>query len=614
MKKINVVFMKKKFVFILTIGSFASLLFAQGDNSNTLSPSQIVLKAFTYHDVTLTGGPMEDQAQFAREFYFAIPDDNLLNGFRLRAGLPAPGRPMGGWYDPTNFSGGCAFGQYVSALARTYANTGDVRYKDKVAALVHGFHQTIAPDGFFFISVKISTNWPCYTYDKNCIGMRDAYTLTGDKEALEVLGIMTDWAYKNMPRRKDEWYTLPENMYNCYALTGDKRYLEMAKEYDYSDRYYNFFANGTNAFIPTRHAYSHVNSLASAAKIYEVTGDAKYLRAVSNAWECLTGTQMYASGGWGPNERFVVPGKGKLANSLDFNSRKWNFHNLISDYAAHFETPCGTYANVNLDRYLIRFTGASKYGDNMERVIINGMLAALPMQADGKTFYYSDYHAGAHKQYFPSAWPCCSGTYPENTADYPLDIYFHDDDGLYVNLFTPSKVRWQCNGKTVTVEQTTEFPKSDTMTFVVHTKGAANFALNVRVPEWAVKPARIMVNGRPMDVATTPGTFLKISRRWHDGDTVAVTFPMSLRFEPVDAQTPNLAALMYGPVMLVALADGEVNFQHGESNPEKWIHMQDPATLTFCTEDGQLFRPFYLITNERYTTYCNFPSTAVAVQ
>ena len=40
---------------------------------------------------------------------------------------------------------------------------------------------------------------------------------------------MTDWAYQNMPRRKDEWYTLPENLYNCYTLTGDKRYLEMAR-------------------------------------------------------------------------------------------------------------------------------------------------------------------------------------------------------------------------------------------------------------------------------------------------------------------------------------------------------------------------------------------------
>ena len=602
--------MRRSHVVVLVATVLGCLLF--GGASHT-SPSRVRLSAFGYQDVTLTGGPMGAQAQFTREFYLKIPDDNLLNGFRIRAGLPAPGEPMGGWYDPNNFAGGCAFGQYISALARTYANTGDVRYKEKVAELVHGFHETIAPDGFFFISIKISTNWPCYTYDKNCIGMRDAYTLTGDTEALDVLRVMTDWAYQNLPRRKDEWYTLPENLYNCYALTGDKRYLEMAHEYDYSDDYYDYFANGTNAFLPTRHAYSHVNSLASAAKIYEVTGDPKYFRAISNAWEYLTGTQMYASGGWGPNERFVTAVAGKLADSLDFKKTRWHFHTKSGVYANSFETPCGTYANVNLDRYLIRFTGNPKYGDNMERVILNGMLAALPMQPDGRTFYYSDYHPGAYKQYFPSAWPCCSGTYAENTADYPLDTYFHDDHGLYINLFTPSEVHWNAGGKAVTLEQITDFPRSDTMTFVVHTVRSAHFALNLRIPEWATKPVRILLNGIPLSVKGVPSTFLTISRKWHDGDALTATFPMSLRFEPVDAQNPNLAALMYGPVMLVALANGEVNFHEDESKPSQWIQLQDPDSLTFRAADGTLFRPFFLITHEHYTTYCNFSTTAPAV-
>ncbi|HEX3628607.1 MAG TPA: beta-L-arabinofuranosidase domain-containing protein [Verrucomicrobiae bacterium] len=603
--------MRRAHVVVLVTAVLACLVL--GGASKT-SPARIRLRAFTYQDVTLTGGPMGAQAQFSREFFLALPNDNILNGFRLRAGLPSPGQPMGGWYDPNNFAGGCTLGQWISALARTYANTGDVRYKEKVDELVHGFHQTIAPDGFFFISENISTNWPCYTYDKNCIGMRDAWTYTGNSEALDVLKIMTDWAYKKMPRRKDEWYTLPENFYNCYALTGDKRYLEMAHEYDYSDDYYDYFANGTNAFLPTRHAYSHINSLASAAKIYEATGDPKYLRAVTNAWEYLVGSQMFAAGGWGPNERFVTAGEGKLADSLDFKKTRWHFHTRSGDYANSFETPCGTYANVNLDRYLIRFTGSPKYGDNMERVIINGMLAALPMQPDGRTFYYSDYHPGAHKQYFPSAWPCCSGTYPENAADYPIDIYFQDDKGLYVNLFTPSEVRWQFDGQRVTVDQKTDFPKSDTMTFSVHLKRPAHFALNVRNPEWASARAKIAVNDRPLRIKSTPGDFLKISRMWHDGDEVTVTIPMSLRFEPVDEQNPHLASLMYGPVMLVAMADSEVSFKEDQSKPGQWIKLTDPDSLTFQAADGTRFRPFYLVTNERYTTYCRFSDQGIAVR
>ena len=84
---------------------------------------------------------------------------------------------------------------------------------------------------------------------------------------------------------------------------------------------------------------------------------------------------------------------------------------------------------------------------------------------------------------------------------------------------------------------------------------------------------------------------------------------MSLRFEPVDAQNPHLAALMYGPVMLVAMADGTVNFHEDQSKPDQWIRLQDKDSLTFQAADGTRFRPFYLITTERYTTYCNF-STA----
>ena len=562
---------------------------AQKAAVTTTHRSSGIVQPFRYQDVRLTRGPLERQAEEARGFFLSLSEDDLLNGFRKRAGLPAPGKPMGGWYDPEGFAGAHPFGQYVSALARMYANTGDVRFKEKVARLIHGFHQTLGPDGYFYASDKVFREWPNYLYDKNCIGMRDAYTLTGNAEGLVVLKKMTDWAVKNLPRRRDEWYTLPENLYSCYALTADLRYLQMAKEYDYSKEYYDPFANGINAFTPDRHAYSHVNTLLSAAKAYEVTGDEKYFKAIENAWTFLTTTQMYASGGWGARERFVTPGQGKLAESIESIDN-------------HFETPCGSYANVNLDRYLLRFTGDARYGDNMERVLFNGMLATLPMQTDGKTFYYSDYHSGTKKTYFNSAWPCCSGTYAQITADYPLDIYFHDAQGLYVNLFTPSRVHWQQGMQAVTVEQATLYPETDTTTLTVHTVKPARFALHVRVPVWTAGRVTVKIANRVSQVKAVPGTFLAVERLWHEGDTLQVRFPMALHYEPIAPETPDRLALLYGPLLLVALTDKPVSMEKEKTRID--VVKQRNALPTFHTQDGlTTFLPFYKVKNERYTTY-----------
>ena len=345
------------------------------------------------------------QASEARRFYLDLDEDSLLQGFRQRAGLPAPGRPMEAGTDPDDFGPRDPFATVISGLSGMYANSGNRRYQDKVARLVHGFHETIGQDGYFYASANVASEWPCYLYDKNCTGMRDAYTLTGNTEALTVLRRMTDWAVAHLPQRADEWYTLQENLYNCYALTGDPRYLAMVPHYEYSD-FWDPLANGINAFTPDRHAYSHVNSLDSATRAYKATGNDKYLRTIENGWQFLTTTQMYASGGWGPNEHWVVPGQGNLAACLTTTD-------------AHFETPCGSYANVNLDRYLLRFTGDSKYGDDMERVLWNGISLPCPCRPTATRSIIRTIVPGSQNTISNGPGPVAPAPMPKITADYP---------------------------------------------------------------------------------------------------------------------------------------------------------------------------------------------------
>lgn len=561
--------------------------FAQPDAPRTR------LETFARGDVVLTGGPLEAQAAATRAFFLALDEDNLLHGFRTRDGAEAPGHAMGGWYDPQDFAGAHPFGQFVSALARAYADTGDPAFKGKVHRLVAGFHASFRADGFFYSSQKAFDDWGCYIYDKNCTGMRDAYQLADCPEALDVLREMTDWAVTHLDRRNDEWYTLDENLYRCAELTGEERYLDLAHEFDATEYYWSDLAKGDNALHTDRHAYSHINSLVSACQAYESTGDRVYLAAARNGWAWLARTQMYASGGWGPNERFIDPEGGELAA-------------MLTTTKSHFETVCGSYANVNLDRNLMRYSGQAGYGDHMERILFNGMLGALPMQPDGRTFYYSDYSPGAQKRYFRTLWPCCAGTYAQITADYPIDVYLHNESDLAVNLYTPSRLVWKRDRGAVRVAQETAFPLDEHVTLHVECEGPQEFTLLLRLPNWARDGVQVSVDGQPLPLTPARAGFMPVSWDWAEENTVEVRLPMHLRWQPIARDTPGLAALMYGPLMLVALAEGEVALDHGIDDPELWIHPVEGAPLEFRAEpEGVVFRPFFLIDQERYTSYCS---------
>jgi DUF1680 family protein len=147
-------------------------------------------------------------------------------------------------------------------------------------------------------------------------------------------------------------------------------------------------------------------------------------------------SQCYATGGFGPAERYVFA-DGALGESLALR--------LDS-----FEAPCCSWAAFKLAKYLTMFTGESRYGDWIERLLYNAIGAALPIVENGKHFYYANYQLGAGmKIYSRNNYTCCSGTYFQNVAEYQNLIYFKDDAALHVNLYLPSSVTWENAGRTV---------------------------------------------------------------------------------------------------------------------------------------------------------------------
>jgi DUF1680 family protein len=562
------------------------------------------LYEFNYSDVKLTGGPLKKQYDGTHAHFLALDNDRLLKVYRQRAGLPAPGEDMGGWYDAAGFVPGHTLGQFISGLSRYYSSTGSEATRAKVASLVEGFAATLGPGGYPYASEKAAITWPCYILDKYEIGMLDACRLARVEPALDLLTRMIRGAIPHIPDHTydrgpnspkqapyDEPYILPENLFQAYELTGEKQFLDMAKLYLLNVEYFDPLAQGRNV-LPGKHAYSHVIALSSAAKAYQALGDPKYLRAIRNAWDMIEQTQQYASGGWGPKEAFVVPHEGKLAESLTTTRE-------------HFETPCGCYAHVKLARYLLRFTGESRYGDGLERVLYNTILASHEPGGDGEYFYYSDYQALAKKGYYHRKWPCCSGTLIQTVADYAINIYFHGPRAIYVNLFTPSEVRWKTGGVPVKLAQNTEYPDSDSIEIRVEAPRPIEFALHLRIPAWLSSPPAFSLNGKSIDVAARRPAFASIRRKWKNNDTLQVRLPFGFRTEAIDDRNPAIAALLQGPRMMVATNPPADLSSKPLALPQNMRPVaRRPSAFEFAAPDQPLiFQPFYSVRDEIYTSY-----------
>jgi hypothetical protein len=560
------------------------------------------LAELAYGQVQFGAGPLERQARENHRLVLGLDEDALLRPFRRRAGLGAPGQELGGWYDTYAFAPGATFGQWISALSRYYAITGDAATRAKVQRLVRAYAATVDARGSFYRHNR----FPSYTFDKLVGGLLDAERFGLDDTARATLARTTRAALPYLPPRAmprnehaqpgedfsrhawDESYTLPENQFQAWRLTGEKIHLQLGRRFLY-DEFFAALARGENA-LPGKHAYSHVNALSSAAQAHLSLGNPMYLAAAQQGFAMIT-AQSFATGGWGPDEHFVIPGSGALGSSLEEQNKS-------------FETPCGAYAHFKLTRYLLRITRDSRYGDSMERVLYNTVLGAMPIQPDGHAFYYSDYTRQAKKAFHPDRWPCCSGTLPMVAADYAISTCFTDALGVYVNLYVPAQINWTQKNMPCGLSIETDYPFAAGVSMTLRLPSPQLFTLNLRIPAWA-QDASLLINGK-RQATPQSGQFAAIRREWHSGDRVELELPDARRLESVDAEHPDTVALLAGPLVLMRIVDADaaaapmrrdslLRAQRDRHGKHEWQVATDTGTVKL--------KPFLDIEDEHYSAY-----------
>ena len=431
----------------------------------------------------------------------------------------------------------------------------------------------------------------------------DVYEVSGNKKALETAKGMGDWVHARMSKLPTEtlismWNRyiagefggMNEAMARLYRITNENRYLEVAQLFDnikvfYGDaKHSHGLAKNVDTFRGL-HANQHIPQIMGALEMYRDSDAPEYYRVADNFWYKTVNDYMYSIGG--------VAGARNPANAECFISQPATIYENGFSAGGQNET-CATYNMLKLTSNLFLYEQRAELMDYYERGLYNHILASVAENSPANT-YHVPLRPGSVKQFSNShmtGFTCCNGTAIESNTKFQNSIYFKsiDNQALYVNLYVPSTLNW--TEKNVTIEQTTSFPNEDHTRLTI--KGNGKFDLNVRVPHWATKGFFVTINGKKEKVEAKPGSYLTLSRKWKDGDTIDLRMPFQFHLDPVMDQQ-NIASLFYGPILLAAQ----------ESEPRKeWRKVTldvndisksikgDPEKLQFSI-DGVVFKPFY---------------------
>jgi len=510
------------------------------------------LQAFSLADVQLEAGPLKDARDWNRAYMMRLPNDRLLHNFRVNAGIASNAKPLGGWESPHSELRGHFTGHYLSAAAYLYAATRDAAVKEKADELVTGIAEcqsklnsrgyvSAFPLEFFERLNRREKVWaPFYTLHKIMAGLLDMSVRAGNSQALGVLLQLAEWVDRWSGNQTEahmqdilntEYGGMNDVLYQFAEVTGNDRWAHAGDRFT-KKIFFTPLALRQDQ-LKGLHANTHMPQVVGAARRYELTSDARFGNVAGFFWETIAASRTYATGGSANTESWLT-----------------NAHHLALEIAAgsHHQECCCAYNMMKLTRHLYAWTADTRYVDYYERNLLNHRLGAIQPES-GLTTYFLSMSPGAWKTLCTedeTFW-CCTGTALEDFAKLNDSIYFHDDEGVYVNLFVPSRLNWKDRG--IELRQSTNFPESGKTLFTVQASPTGEWTLHLRVPGWATASVSVLINGHQLSVAASPCSYLAIRRPWKTGDRIEFVTPMQLTAEPL-TDDPSQQAFLFGPIVL----------------------------------------------------------------
>ncbi len=323
-----------------------------------------------------------------------------------------------------------------------------------------------------------------------------------------------------------------------YRVTGDARWLALAKEFlDARGPKGPAYNQQQSLVVDQVEAVGHAvraNYLyAGMADVAALTGDQRYLAAITRIWGDVVTKKLYLTGG-----------VGALANGEAYGPA----YDLRHD---GYNETCAALALMMWNHRMFLLTGDAKYMDVFERTAYNGFLSGVSVSGD--RFFYPNplaYDGSAKNNHgFAGRAPwfgcaCCPPNLMRTLASLTGYFYAVKDDALYVNVYAQSEGEAQVGKIGVKLTQVTDYPWSGRVTLQVAPAQPTRFALRLRIPGWVrgealpsdlyayadPKPAAwaVRVAGQEVPAVVDHG-YVTIAREWRAGDQVEIDLPMPVR-------------------------------------------------------------------------------------
>ncbi len=496
-----------------------------------------------------------------------------------------------GWVDPKADSGW----EELPYWLRGYGDLGYVLQDPRIIAesrrWIEGIMANQKPDGFFGperLRPKPDGDNDPWPHMLVADVVHSYYEYSGDKKAFEFLSRFFKWQSEQKPKYfQSGWGALrwADNLYLVYWLynqTGEPWLLDLARKIH--DNSANYTDN-----LPTLHNVNLAQGIREPGEFWMQSGDRKHLSAVESNYESIMSRfGQFPGGGFAGDE---------------------NVRPTQTDPRQGFET-CGIVEFMHTHEMMTRISGDPVWADRAEELAFNSLPAALT--PDHKALHYitsanlAEINRLGVKGQFDNRFPmlsyqpgidnyrCCPHNYGMGWPYYAEESWLATaDKGVAASLYAASEVKVKVgDGTQVLWTETTDYPFADTIRFKLSAPRSVRFPLYLRIPRWAVG-ASLGLNGRPVEVAPTPLSYVVLDREWKDGDEVSLRLPMQVVVKKWQGNQGSVS-VSYGPLSF-AHSPGEKWVRDGGTDAWPEFAVQPQGAWNYGLPDGVRASDFQVV-------------------